>query len=304
MTETLRVTSHPAEYSADFEVARQLHKKHGKSYYFATQLFPAPTRLATYALYGFFRVPDEIVDNSTISDASEVAAVRKQLCDWRDEWQKAYSDGDHSEPILRVTSYIFHRYNIPFSYSEHFLEAMMTDLDKATYADYTELEKYMYGSAAVVGLMMTYVVGFSEFRALEYAAKLGYAMQLTNFLRDIDEDYTLRRRVYFPQDELAAYNLSTQDIAERRFDERFKHFVQFQSERCHQFYFEAENGIALLEPSGRLPVRVASSLYRAILDKIDAQGCNVFAGRARTSLPEKIFLTAQAVRRNHALNHA
>jgi phytoene synthase len=290
--------SHLAELAPAFEAARLLHKKHGKSYYFATRLFPRDMRLATHALYGFFRVPDEIVDNSPMRDDAEVAAVKHKLDEWQDNWSKAYRDGDSADPILHVTSYVFHKYSIPYGYSEAFLAAMITDIDKSRYRDYAELEEYMYGSAAVVGLMMAHVIGFRD-GALDYAPKLGYAMQLTNFLRDIDEDYVERKRVYMPQDELDAFGVSYDDIATRRFSEDFKRFMIFQSGRAHRLYEEADRGIPLLSRQGRFPVRVASTLYRAILGKIAEQDYNIFKGRARTSFGQKLMLTLGALRKNH-----
>jgi phytoene synthase len=291
--------SHPAELAPAFEAARLLHKKHGKSYYFATRLFPRDTRLATHALYGFFRVPDEIVDNSPMRSDAEIATVKRKLDEWRDNWSKAYRDGDSADPILRVTSYVFHKYSIPHHYSESFLAAMITDIDKGRYRDYAELEEYMYGSAAVVGLMMAHVIGFRN-GALDYAPKLGYAMQLTNFLRDIDEDYVERGRVYMPQNELEAFGLCDDDIAARRFSEDFKQFMIYQSDRAHYLYEEADRGIPLLHKHGRFPVRVASTLYRAILGRIAEQDYNIFKGRARTGFGQKLMLTLGALRKNHA----
>ena len=289
---------HPRELSPAFETARRLHKKHGKSYYFATQLFPRELRLATYAIYGFLRVPDEIVDNSPQESAADLCAVKYKLEKWQADWRTAYQRGDSEDDVLRVSAYVFHRYEIPFAYSEHFLQAMTTDLEKTSYQDYEDLRQYMYGSAAVVGLMMTHVIGFTDETALPRAEELGYAMQLTNFLRDINEDYVLRKRVYLPQVELAAFGLSTPDIEARRFSPAFRDFMVWQSERTHALYESASEGIPLLHPQGRLAVRVASNLYRAILGKIEAQEWDVFRGRAKTSLPEKLMLAASAIREN------
>jgi len=287
-------TSHPRALLPDFEIARRLHRKHGTSYYFATRFFPPDTRLATWALYAFFRVPDEIVDNSPQKTDADVARVTEKLQAWRDQWQVAHETQKSDDPILRVASYVFHRYNIPFEYSEAFLDAMTSDLTKTEYATYAELKEYMYGSAAVVGLMMSHVIGFKDRSALGYAEKLGYAMQLTNFLRDIDEDYQERKRVYFPQDELQKFNLSNEDIAARKFSPRFKDFTQWQAARAQRLYDDSMNGVPLLEAHGRFPVRCAAALYSAILGKLEDQGWNVFAGRARTSKTEKIKLAWQA----------
>ena len=269
----------------DVEVARRLNKKHGTSYYFATCLFPKHLREATFALYAFFRVPDEFVDNGAPDQAQQL------LENWRTDWHKAYQSGTSTDPVLRLNAEVFHRYQIPFAYSESFLEAMFRDLSDTRYANYAELERYMYGSAAVVGLMMSHAIGFSDPRALEYAQKLGYAMQLTNFLRDIDEDFQQRGRIYLPLDDLQRFGVKEAQFAERHFDANFYSLMQFQMQRAHQLYEDAEPGIALLNPEGRRAVRVASALYRAILTKLEEQGSNPFAGRARTSTLEKVQRT-------------
>ena len=288
-------TPHPRALNVDFEVARRLHKKHGTSYYFATKLFPRTPRLATHALYAFFRVPDEIVDNSKIENTADLARVKNELSAWREQWESAYRSGESSDAVLRVTAHVFRKYNIPFEYSRAFLDAMTQDLEKTRYATYAELESYMYGSAAVVGLMMSHVIGFAE-GALPRAEKLGYAMQLTNFLRDVDEDFTERGRVYLPQDEMARFGVTDADIEARRFTPNFRNLMEFQANRARELYRESDAGIPLLARYGRFPVRTAGALYGAILDKLAQQNYDPFAGRARTNLREKLALTFRASR--------
>ena len=188
-----------SEYLYDVEFCRQIQSKNGKSYYFATKLFPKDIRSATYILYAFFRTPDEIVDNPQNSDSQ---IIKDELIKWKTKWEEAKIEKSDN-PVLRATANLFKKYKIPNEYADAFLLAMVQDIEKKRYKNYQELENYVYGSAAVVGLMMTYVIGYTEPNALEYAKKLGYAMQLTNFLRDIDEDYVNRNRIYMPQDELA-----------------------------------------------------------------------------------------------------
>jgi 15-cis-phytoene synthase len=279
---------HLSLHEADYEAARKLHQKHGTSYYFATKLFPYEMRRSTFALYAFFRVPDEIVDNCV--SATE---AQKQLNAWCLQWEHAYQTGEAEHPVLRITAHTFHHHHIPYSYSKIFLEAMQRDLTDTRYNTYQDLESYMYGSAAVVGLMMSYVIGFQDKSALPFAEKLGYAMQLTNFLRDIDEDYVLRDRIYMPLDEMAEFGVTPEQIKNKEFDENFQAFMAFQSARAARLYDEASVGIALLTPSGQRAVRVASVLYRAILGKLAQQDNNPFAGRARTSTWEKICLAAR-----------
>ena len=121
----------------------------------------------------------------------------------------AYENQTSPHPILHITAQTWRNYEIPFEYSTAFIDAMIQDTHVSRYETYADLERYMYGSAAAVGLMMGHVIGFSDPVALEHAKKLGYAMQLSNFLRDIEEDYFQRGRVYLPQDELAEYSLSS-----------------------------------------------------------------------------------------------
>lgn len=259
-----------SELQRAYQECQRIHAKHGKSYYFATRFFPKDLRLATYALYAFFRLPDEMVDNPSGRDP------KGELERFRAEWRSGVS----THPVLMAARDTFDRYHIPFQYSEVFLDAMIQDTWKTTYATYAELESYMYGSAAVVGLMMSHVIGF-ESGALAYAEKLGYAMQLTNFLRDINEDKEKRGRVYMPQDELARFG-----------DDRIA-FMKFQIARADALYDEANQGIPLLHARGRFAVRAASDLYREILRKIEKQNYDV-ATRARTSFWEKIFICIRA----------
>lgn len=282
-----------------YQQAQSLHRHHGKSYYFATQLFPRDLREATYSLYAFFRVPDEIVDNSPQETAADRALIEEKLIAWRDEWQRAYQTRESSDPLLFLTAHTFHSYRIPFEYSTDFISAMIQDVHQTRYANYEELRQYMWGSAAVVGLMMSYVIGYTGEKTLEHAAKLGYAMQLTNFLRDIEEDWDLRGRIYMPLDELKQYGLGEDDIAQKRYSPHFRDFMLNQAARAHTLYEEAEQGIPNLNAQGRSAVCVASTLYRAILGKLERQGWDPFAGRARTGFHEKVLLSVQALRKNY-----
>lgn len=276
-------------------LARAILRHHGKSYYYSTCLFPRDKQEATWAVYAFVRLPDEIVDSSPQNTPEEQKMVREQLEEFRGNWREAYSSGVSSDPILQLNALIWRELNMPFDYSEAFLSAMIQDTHQSEYANYAELEGYMYGSAAVIGLMMSHLIGFSGGETtLRRAEKLGYAMQLTNFLRDVDEDFQQRGRVYLPADELAQFGLSRDDVAARRFSPAFRELMRYQAERAHRLYEESAPGIPFLAREGRLAVATASTLYRAILRKLEAQDFNPFARRAATSLPEKLWLTGRA----------
>lgn len=267
------------------ECAR-IQEKHGKSYYFATRFFDREQRHAVNALYAFFRLPDEMVDRESLENAT------KSLEKWESDWMAVMAGATTTHPVLMAAKDVFDRYQIPTQYASDFLEAMKQDLSKTRYANYDELRGYMFGSAAVVGLMLTHIIGWDKSSSADAvrgpATALGEAMQLTNFLRDIGEDYRDRGRIYLPQDELAHFGLTDADIANGIVTPAFVGMMKWQIARANTLYEEANEGIKLLNSKGRFPVRLASDLYRFILDKIEQNHYDVFTKRASTSFVEKV----------------
>lgn len=282
----------PAIPSAGIEQCREITRQYGTSFYFATQFFPKEVREGIYAIYAFARIPDEIVDDPKKGD---IESTRQRLESWADNWREAYWAGQSADAAIDAIVKSFRKFAIPIEDCESFFRSMLMDLEKFEYATYRELEEYMYGSAGVIGLMVTRVVGYLDESAFDYAVKLGYAFQLTNFLRDIREDFDELGRIYMPLDELSQFGLSRSDIAGRVRDRRFAEFMQFQIERNRQLYREALPGIKLLRGRGRLAVRVAYVLYKAILGEIEKADYNVYAGRVRTSRKQKIALSLKAL---------
>ncbi len=278
--------------AAGYRKCRAITKRYGTSFYFATQFFPEEMRLGIYAVYAFARIPDEIVDDPANRDRD--AAIAK-LSAWREEWRRAMLAGHADDDVMNAIVHAFHKYGIPIEDGEAFLRSMFMDEEKSEYRDYAELEDYMYGSAGVIGLMVTRIVGFSSEDAFPYAVKLGYAFQLTNFLRDIREDCDELGRVYMPQDELERFGLSRDDICNHVRDERFLEFMKWQIERNRAVYREALPGIKLLNWRGRLAVRVSFVLYKAILNEIERANYNVYAGRVRTNYQQKLALSVKAL---------
>lgn len=271
---------------------KAITRHYGTSFYFATQFFPSQTRDAIYAVYAFARIPDEIVDDP--AKESRGAALA-QLNVWRERWLAAMEAGSSDDAVMNAIVHTFHKYKIPVEHGEAFLKSMFMDEERSTYETYEELEEYMYGSAGVIGLMVTHVVGFSSEAAFPYAIKLGYAFQLTNFLRDIREDYEELGRVYMPQKELREYGLSNGDISRRVYDDRFIAFMKFQIQRNREVYREAVTGIPMLAWRGRLAVRVSYVLYKAILGEVERANYNIYNGRVRTNLSQKVWLSLKAL---------
>jgi len=267
-------------------------KKFGTSYYFATRFLPNNLRQATYALYSFFRIPDEIVDNA-INQNSE--AILSELEDWESMWNQAYTGDNTKYPVLNITAEVFREYEIPYQYSLDFLAAMKQDVYTNRYQTYTDLRAYMYGSASVVGLIMSYLIGFNNDKALQYAPYLGEAMQLTNFIRDIGEDYKERSRIYLPQEDMDKYNVQDIDIRDNKITPEFIELIKFEIKRARSLYRKSDQGLEYLNKRGIFAVIMASRMYEAILDKVEQNNYDVLNKRARTSKREKIYILGKAV---------
>jgi phytoene synthase len=273
------------------QAVESITKQFGTSYYFATRFLPADIRQATYALYSFFRIPDEIVDNSNHGREEEILL---ELEDWVQMWHKAYAGEITIYPILNLTAKVMKQYNIPYQYSLDFLQAMKQDVYTRRYNTYEDLQGYMYGSASVVGLMMSYVIGFNSEKALEYAPYLGEAMQLTNFIRDIGEDYRDRGRIYFPKEDMDSYKVTESDIENNRITANFINLIEFEIKRARNLYRKSDQGMKYLNKRGRFAVIMASRMYEAILDKVEQNNYNVLTKRARTSKTEKIYILGKS----------
>lgn len=273
-------------------MCRAITRVYGTSYYFATQFFPKQVREGIYGIYAFARIPDEIVDDPYKGTREQTLA---KLDEWRQAWLHAMQQGWSDAPVMNAIVHSFNKFGIPAEDGEAFLKSMFMDEEKNRYADYAELEEYMYGSAAVIGLMVTRIVGYKSDAAFEHAKKLGYAFQLTNFLRDIKEDSEELGRVYMPADELARFGLTQDDLANGRYDDRFIDFMKWQIERNRQIYREALPGIPMLAWRGRLAVKISYILYKAILVEIERANYNVYRGRVRTTFWRKVWLSMKAV---------
>lgn len=275
----------------DFEACRRLHRLHGTTYYFATQRMPKELRWDVHALYGFVRKADEWVDDKERYPSSEACELLRAF---RNELILA---AEHrvrpSDPILRAFSQTLNNRGIPLSEALLFLDSMASDLVKPTYETYEELEAYMRGSAAAVGMMMCSILGVEltdETRASAIA--LGNAMQLTNFLRDVGEDRG-RGRLYLPLEDLDRFGVSLEEIDQRVVTDRFIDLMKFEIQRAKSLYRCAESGIAHLPRSAQKAVLLAKILYARILDKIEGNNFDVLTTRARTSGAEKLWTAAR-----------
>jgi phytoene synthase len=277
-----------------YELCRRAQRAHSKTYYFSTRLFPPEVRPHVHALYAFMRYADEIVDNpGTISLEEQLSALEA----FEEETLAAVASERVPNPVLRAYANTVRVRGIDPEDIAAFMKSMKMDTRVFRYPTYEDLELYTYGSAAVVGLMMCRVVGVADKRADAHAEALGTAMQLTNFLRDIGEDWG-RGRVYLPLEDLERFGYAEEYLGKGIVDERFVELMRFEIQRTRKLYSLADEGMVYIPRGRRYPVIVARELYAAILDRIEAQGYDVFSRRAETSRPGKLKVAARCAARD------
>jgi 15-cis-phytoene synthase len=236
--------------------SKAIHRRTGRTFYYATKLLPDRVRDATYVLYAFFRVADEVVD-----DAAGVSPERqrRRLEELRAE---ALGEAEPESPVLVAFQEVKVEHGIDDETVEEFIDAMATDIGKRRYRDYEELEEYMGGSAVAVASMMTAVMDPENPEvARPHARALGEAFQLTNFLRDVREDVVERDRIYLPETTLAEHGVTTEQIERFEMDEGFAAAMQTELARTERLYREGVAGIKYLPEDCQLPVLLAAVLY-------------------------------------------
>ncbi len=255
---------------------------HSKSFHFASGLLPEEKRSAVRALYAFCRTVDDIVDEVELKKDRDF-----ELNYWRNIVQTASSLTD--DLVAAAWADTLTRYHIPRHYALQLIDGVARDLSQSRYQTFDDLATYCYGVASTVGLMSMYIVGFKSHEAVPYAIKLGVALQMTNILRDVGEDYR-NGRLYLPREELAFYGISEADIAESRMTDSWRQFMKFQIDRTRQLYKDSWQGVKMLEREGQLAIGAASTLYCGILDDIEKHDYDVFNRRASLSAWGKVSL--------------
>ena len=284
-----------AALSASREACRQMTRHHAKTFYFASHVLPAQKRADAYAVYAFCRYVDDEVDLAPDEGARAHAIEKLKI-----NLNLIYNPDtmlvgrEFMRPWWAAFRETIQRRAIPVKYFEELIAGVEMDLGRVRMKDWPELDRYCYHVASVVGLIMVHVMTEPAPELLRPARDLGTAMQLTNILRDIGEDWQ-RDRIYLPADELERYHLGEQDLANQRCDELFRALMRMQIDRAREYYRAAEPGILKLPNDGsRYCARLMSTVYGAILDEIERANYQVFDRRVSVSMPRKVWLAAGA----------
>ncbi len=276
--------------AADYAVCHQIMTAASKNYSFAARFLPADRLYHVEALYALMRVGDDLVDVHHTGAAAEAA-----IHDFEAQYWRAFEIGDSPHPVLRAYLHTAHKFNIGTELLRPYFRAMIDDLTINRFPTFQDLVYYMEGSALPVGRVMAHILGTTTRRVSDVypqADALSIAMQLSNFLRDVGQDWSLGR-VYIPQEDLEHFGCTENDIASHRVTPHFIELIEFQIDRAHQYYAEARKGIPLLA-TGQAGVMSGLNIYRAILFAIRRNNYNVFTRRAGAGKLRKLALVANS----------
>ncbi len=282
--------------AAAYARCRELHRRHGRSYYLATRLLPAGKRRHVHALYGFTRYADEIVDRT---DSRSPAERSRRLREWSDRFLAGLDGAPVDDPLLPAVLHTIVAFDLDRGDFAAFLTSMAMDLDVSSYADYPQLLSYMEGSAAVIGTMMLPILDpVDPALAREPARQLGLAFQLTNMIRDVAEDLH-RGRVYLPQTDLGLFGVTRADLdraaAARWAGPAVRALIEYEVGRARTHYAAAAPGIPMLADTSQPCIRAAYHLYAGILDEIERAGYDVFTRRAVVPGRRRLRMAARSL---------
>ena len=260
----------PAQYVQDKTASS------GSSFYYAFRFLPPPRRAALTAFYAFCREVDDVVDET--SDPSVAAATLQW---WRQEVASAF-DGRPSHPVTKALMPCTAPFGIEAAHLQAVIDGCQIDLQQTRFLDFAGLQRYCHLVAGVVGEVAANIFGCTQAQTLQYAHRLGLAMQLTNIIRDVGDD-ARRGRIYLPLDELKRFDVKAHELLQRAapwgYSERFDALMRFQAERAHALFDEARALLPAADRRAQRPGLMMAHIYRTLLREIEASKFQVLHQR-------------------------
>ena len=267
----------PEEYCQDKTA------KSGSSFYYSFLFLPKKKRLAITALYAFCREVDDIADAEM---DNKIKLVKLEW--WRSEIESLFT-GTVNHPVTQALVTPIHDFNLDKKYFLEIIDGMEMDLKTVRFNNFEELNLYCYRVAGVVGLLSASIFGFKDPQTLEYAKKLGLALQLTNIIRDVYED-SLRNRLYLPLDELKKFGVTEKDIFNRKDTKSFHKLMRFHAERAHQCYREAFDALPLQDRYNQKTGTIMAAIYENTLNEMESDKLQVLKHKVVIPTPRKVII--------------
>ena len=239
-------------------------------------------RNAITVLYAFCRELDDVVDGCTDLNVAQIT-----LNWWRSDLEKVFNNEMPEHPVHQALKDIRASFDLPKNEFEALIDGMQMDLEQARYGSFDELKLYCHRVAGVVGCLIARILGFSNPQTLEYADKMGLALQLTNIIRDVGED-ARQGRIYLPIEEMQKFDVPANVIMQCKPTDNFAKLMQFQVDRARETYREAMLLLPAADKKSQKVSLIMAAIYYALLNEIDRDGVqNVLTYKIAIPSPRK-----------------
>ena len=262
------MTPTSTELNSAYAECRDITRREAKNFYYAFVTLPPDKRKAIYAAYAFCRHCDDSVDEAGSPQAKESA-----LAELQSSLDHAYG-GEPGSPVFMALSDAAERYSIPHEYFSEIIKGVESDLVKTRYRNFEELQQYCYRVASVVGLVCIQIFQYRDEAARKYAVDLGLAMQLTNIMRDVRQDWEMGR-VYLPQDEMDCFGYTEEHLGAGVHNDAFVALLKFQGERARGYFRSGFQLLPYLSRRSRACPAALGAIYSRVLDRIKSSGYDV-----------------------------
>lgn len=268
--------------------AQQITKASRSNLALAFIALPRQRREDISVFYAFCRVVDDIADDPGRTREERQAGL--------EQWKRAVESPVESESSLAPpVREIIARYALNVEDFREIIAGVEMDLDGARYGTWEGLRLYCHRVASVVGLVSLGIFGAREPAARDYALNLGLALQLTNILRDVGQDFANGGRIYLPEEELARFGVSRADIAAGRRTDGFLALMDFQAERAREFYHEAMRRLPAADRKSLIAAEIMRAVYSRLLEKMAKDRWRVFDRRYSLHRLTKLWLVIRGV---------
>ena len=281
------------EVKQALQECRSMIQKGSKSFSLAARLFDPETRQAAFFLYGWCRYCDDQVDQGGADESPQ--ELERRVFDLMRKTQSAFAGEVPEDAVFIALQYIVQRYSIPAHYALELIEGMAMDARGTRYETLSELLLYCYRVAGTVGLMMSHVMGVRDEKALQHAANLGIAMQLTNIARDVIEDAQMGR-IYLPLQWLEEGNIPSEEIALPKHREKLALVVHRLLKAAEGYYRSGDEGFWYLSFRSACAVAAARHVYAEIGSLVVKRGSRAWDQRAYVTGGRKLWVIGRGVR--------
>lgn len=253
---------------------------------FALGCLPRERKRDMITFYAFCRVVDDIADDPAAGEEEK----ERELAHWK---QCVLDDAPPGHPVLDEALDLPKKYGFPRAWMAEIIDGVVSDLTKIRYQTIDELLAYCYKVASVVGLVSIEIFGHQKEQTRDYAINLGYALQLTNIIRDVGQDARETGRIYLPEEDMRQFGVSEGDLLSGIPGERLNKLLDFECRRAREYYRAAREALPPEDRKNMVASEIMAEIYSTILDKLKRRRYPVFTERVRLPAPHKAWILAK-----------